>query len=79
MSVFCVIDDKYVLLYRILWVSTVPHFCGSDDCQREGQYEVRLEDGESVWADQNQRDETLKALAAWSESGNGDDEDETHG
>ncbi len=38
MSVFCTIDDKQVPLYRVLWVSALPHFCGDDDCQREGQY-----------------------------------------
>jgi hypothetical protein len=65
MSVFCVVDDKFVPLYRILWVSALPHFCGTEDCQREGQYEIRLEDSESVWADSEERDATLKALEAW--------------
>ena len=65
MSVFCTVDDKHVPLYRILWVSAVPHFCGDDDCEREGQYEIRLEDGESVWADADERDQTLAALEAW--------------
>ena len=36
MSAFCLVDDKHVPLYRILWVSELPHFCGSDDCQQEG-------------------------------------------
>ena len=49
MSVFCLVDDKHIPLYRILWVSELPHFCGTSDCQREGQYEIRLEQGESVW------------------------------
>ena len=26
MSVFCMVDDKHVPLYRILWVSALPHF-----------------------------------------------------
>jgi hypothetical protein len=65
MSVFCTVDDKHVPLYRILWVSAVPHFCGDDECVREGQYEIRLEEGESVWADAQQRDQTLAALEAW--------------
>jgi hypothetical protein len=82
MPVFCVIDDKYVPLYRILWIAALPHFCGADDCQREGQYEVRLEDGESVWADGAQRDSALKALEAWAESGHedgsGHEDDDTH-
>ena len=48
--VFCQIDDKLVPLYRILWIAQLPHFCGSDECDREGQYEVRLEHEESLWA-----------------------------
>lgn len=66
MSVFCLIDDKYVPLYRILWVSALPHFCGSPECQQEGNYEVRLEDGESVWCTTpEERDAVLRALEAW--------------
>ena len=65
MSIFCIIDDKHVPLYRIMWVSELPHFCGEEDCQREGQYEVRLEQGETVWVTQSQRDEVLAALEAW--------------
>jgi hypothetical protein len=64
MSVFCVIDDKHVPLYRILWVSDLPHFCGSADCRREGQYEIRLEHGESVWGSREERDAVLAALQA---------------
>jgi len=64
MSIFCLIDDKHVPLYRIMWVSELPHFCGSPDCQREGQYEVRLEHEESVWASQQERDAVLAALEA---------------
>ncbi len=64
MSAFCIIDDKHVLLYRIVWVSELPHFCGSDECQHEGQYEVHLEDGDSVWATQEERDEVLVTLEA---------------
>jgi len=74
MSNLCKVDDKYVPLYRILWVSALPHFCGADDCQREGQYEVRLEQGEAVWASQQERDEVLAALEAWGGSGIADDE-----
>ena len=65
MSVFCLVDDKYIPLYRILWVSALPHFCGDEDCLREGDYEIRLEDGESVWADRQERDDTLTALEKW--------------
>ena len=64
MSIFCIVDDKHIPLYRVMWVSELPHFCGSSDCQREGQYEIRLEQGESVWASQQERDAVLGALEA---------------
>jgi hypothetical protein len=63
--VFCKIDDKHVPLYRILWVADTPHFCGSDDCDAEGYYEVRMEQDESVWANREERDQCLKALELW--------------
>ena len=65
MSAFCRIDDKFIPLARVLWVSSLPHFCGSDECQREGQYEVRLEQGESVWANVQERDAAIAAIEAW--------------
>jgi hypothetical protein len=64
-SILCEIDDKYVPLYRVMWVASVPHFCGAEDCIREGQYEVRLEQDESVWANRVQRDELLRLLEEW--------------
>lgn len=68
MSVFCLVDDKHVPLHRILWVSELPHFCGSEECEREGEYEIRLENGESVWADCEERDAALTAIEAWQRS-----------
>ena len=65
MSAFCLIDDKHVPLYRIMWISHLPHFCGSEDCLHEGQYEIRLEQGESIWATQSERDAALVALEVW--------------
>jgi hypothetical protein len=65
MKTICLIDDKHVPLYRILWVSDVPHFCGSEECQHEGEYEVRLEQSESVWCDRAERDDVLAAIDAW--------------
>jgi hypothetical protein len=65
MTIFCIVDDKHIPLYRVMWVSATPHFCGSEDCEREGQYEVRLEQGESVWANSLQRDSMLEALESW--------------
>jgi hypothetical protein len=65
MSIFSIVDDKHVPLYRVMWVSAIPHFCGEADCEREGDYEIRLEQGESVWANQKERDAMLEALEAW--------------
>ncbi len=64
-SILCKIDDKHIPLYRVMWVSDLPHYCGHEDCEREGGYEVRLEQGESVWASQLERDEILAALELW--------------
>ena len=75
MSVFCKIDDKLVPLYRILWISALPHFCGSAECQREGQYEVRLEQA-NVWADHAERDAALAAVEAWQQGTEPSDEEE---
>jgi hypothetical protein len=71
MPAFCLIDDKHVPLYRILWVSDLPHFCGSPDCQHEGEYEVRLDQGESVWCDRAGRDAVLAAVEAWQDGARG--------
>jgi len=65
MSVFCQIDDKYVPLYRIMWISALPHFCGASDCEREGQYEVQLEHGETLWASREERDDAVKTIEMW--------------
>jgi hypothetical protein len=64
-SILCLIDDKHVPLYRVVWVSAVPHFCGAKDCMCEGQYEVRLEQDESVWANREERDQLIEALERW--------------
>ncbi|HEX3871888.1 MAG TPA: hypothetical protein VHV77_15695 [Pirellulales bacterium] len=64
-SVFFVVDDKYVPLYRVMWIASTPHYCGEEDCQREGFYEVRLEQGESVWAKTEERDSLLEAVEQW--------------
>jgi hypothetical protein len=65
MPVFCQIDDKRIPLYRIVWVSDLPHFCGDGDCLREGQYEIRLEQSESVWASLPEHDAAVEALQTW--------------
>ncbi len=62
---FCNVDDKLIPLHRILWISTLPHFCGAAECEREGQYEIRLEQGETVWATKPQRDAAQAALEEW--------------
>ncbi len=65
MSILCIIDDKHVPLYRIMWIAATPHFCGEVDCIREGYYEVRLEQEEAVWANESERNKVLKQLDAW--------------
>ena len=65
MTVFCKVDDKHVPVVRVLWISDVPPFCGSDDCMAEGRYEIRLESDESVWATREERDNMISALERW--------------
>ncbi len=67
MSVFCLVNDKHVPLYRILWVSDLPHFCASSECQHEGEYEIRLDHEESIWGSREERDAVLAAIEAWQE------------
>ena len=73
-SVFCTVDDKHIPLYRVMWISDIPHFCGHSDCMHEGDYEVRLEQDESVWASREERDNMLSAIDAWQSGANFDDE-----
>lgn len=65
MSIFCNVDDKSIPLYRIMWIASTPHFCGEEDCTREGYYEVRLERGEAVWANPDERDAVLEKIENW--------------
>ena len=75
MSILCRVDDKFVPLYRVMWVAATPHYCGEEDCSREGFYEIRLEQGESVWANDSERDEMSKRLEQW-QGGLGPPDDE---
>ena len=69
------IDDKWIPLYRIVYVAAVPHFCGEPDCMHEGEYEVRLDVDDSIWTNGPGRDETLAALSKWCNGpASGDDE-----
>ncbi|MDZ4658641.1 MAG: hypothetical protein SH868_13780 [Bythopirellula sp.] len=65
MSILCRVDDKFVPLYRVMWVAATPHFCGEEDCNREGFYEIRLEQGESVWANDKECKEMNERLEKW--------------
>ena len=65
MSILCRVDDKLVPLYRIMWIAATPHFCGDENCTREGFYEVRLEQEESVWSNEKEKDQLLEKLEAW--------------
>ncbi len=72
------IDDKHLPLYRIVWVSDVPHFCGEPDCMHEGDYEVRLDVDDSLWTNGKGRNEVLQALAHWcGEPKSGEDDNES--
>ena len=64
-AILCQVDDKHIPLYRVMWVSELPHFCGHEDCEREGTYEIRLEQDESVWVGREDRDRMLEALRQW--------------
>ena len=75
MSIFATVDDKHIPLYRVMWIAATPHFCGAEDCTREGYYEVRLEQGESVWANGEERDQMLASLEAWQGGGTPPDDD----
>lgn len=78
MSIFCRVDDKLVPLYRVMWIAATPHFCGEDDCIREGCYEIRLEQGESIWAKDPERDKMVEQMEAWQGGlGPADPDDET--
>ncbi len=70
---FCKIDDKHVPVYRIVWISDIPHFCGDDECTVEGRYEVRLEQGESVFANRDERDTAISVVDRW-QKGDPDEE-----
>jgi hypothetical protein len=65
MSIFCLVDDKHIPVYRVMWVAATPHFCGAPECEHEGDYEIRLEQGEAVWGSREERDAMLQALEAW--------------
>ena len=75
-GIFTLVDDKHVPLYRVIWVSDVPHFCGAEDCMVEGRYEIRLEADESVFGTREERDAVLEALEGWHDgaAGGGDTE-----
>ena len=68
------VDDKHVPLYRIVWVSDVPHFCGEDDCMHEGDYEIRLDVDDSLWTNRNGRDSVVTALSRWCSDPRGEED-----
>lgn len=66
-GIFTLIDDKHVPLTRIVWISDLPHFCGGEECQVEGRYEIRLEGDESLFGTREERDQALQAFEEWDE------------
>lgn len=73
-SIFCIVDDKHIPLYRVMWISDTPHFCGHEDCMHEGDYELRLEQDDAVWASREERDNIMAAIDAWQSGAEHDDE-----
>ena len=69
------VDDKHVPLYRIVWVSEVPHFCGDEECMHEGDYEIRLDVDDSVWTNGEGRDVVVAALNRWCSDPRADNEE----
>ena len=39
--------------------------CIRDSCQCEGDYEVRLDQDESLWASRQERDQVLEEIENW--------------
>lgn len=72
-GIFSKVDDKHVPLYRVLWVSDTPHFCGNEDCEVEGRYEIRLDADESLFGTRAERDGVMEALEGWHRPGNDDE------
>lgn len=64
-EIFAIIDDKHIPLARIVWVSDIPHFCGSEECDVEGKYEIRLDADDSLFANREERDATLETMKGW--------------
>ncbi len=69
------IDDKFIPLYRVVWVSAVPHFCGEEDCMHEGDYEVRLDVDDSIWTNGSDRDLVVEAIRDWCSDSLPDEDD----
>ena len=65
MSIFCRIDDKLIPIYRVLWVSATPHFCGEPECHAEGMYEVALDAGEPIWAQHEEKERLIEQIEEW--------------
>lgn len=72
-GVFANVDDKHVPLYRIVWVSEVPHFCGAEDCTVEGKYEIRLDAAESLFGTSEERDAVIRDMESWHRGSAGND------
>ena len=64
-TIFCRIDDKQIPLYRVLWVSATPHYCGEAECQCEGMYEVAIEGGEPIWARFDEKEKLMTMIEDW--------------
>lgn len=61
-------DDKLIPIFRLLWLSELPHVCEEDNCPVRGLYELRLGNGESLFSTRADRDrfiEQTEELGEW--------------
>ena len=42
-SIFFKVDDKFVPIFRLMWIADVPHFCGEEDCVAEFHWVLQNE------------------------------------
>lgn len=67
-DVLVVLDDKTIPIALIDWVSELPHFCGDDECDADGLYEVYMRSG-SLFVDFEEQKVAVQALARYHSDG----------
>ena len=77
MSIFCVVDDKHIPLYRVMWIAATPHFCGAERLRSRGLLRSAPRTGRVGVGQYRGRDGILAALESW-QGGTGPTDDEWH-